>query len=273
MSRRTAIKGLKTSFRFVLLEQHQGAQRSRGCLSPRSKYYVLSPLIAVHLDVAQGVCSESELLVCQYVRSALALWMPAEGICQKKCPDRNLEQREPFWKKIGKREKSWSRFKAGPPAFAYGYQLPLSKRYWVQSKRFECQLPFSKNTGFKAGALNAQLPFSKRYWVESGRFECPTPMYGISCKESESTLSQGIRTWKDCDRGESDSSTRAVRQKVWNGSETALKIECPVPIYSTMSQKTWKQSGRRSREQPGSTQKERFKWNWNDFITPSRDPK
>ena len=73
MSRRTAIEGLKTSFRFVLLEQHQGAQRSRGCLSPRSKYYVLSPLIAVRLDVAQGVCSESEELVCQYVRSALAL--------------------------------------------------------------------------------------------------------------------------------------------------------------------------------------------------------
>ena len=89
--------------------------------------------------------------------------------------------------------------------------------------------PIFKNTGFKAGALNAQLPFSKRYWVESGRFECPTPMYGISCKESESTLSQGIRTWKDCDRGESDSSTRAVRQKVWNGSETALKLNVRSP--------------------------------------------
>ena len=144
----------------------------------------------------------------------------------------------------------------GPPAFAYGCQLSFSKRYRVQSKRFESQVPFfkkiqgskralwmpksrfRKDPGFKAGALNAQLP----------------------CKESESTLSQG--NLKRFCQGESDSSTRA-----------GFKIECPLLINSTMSQKSWKQSRRRSREQPGSTRKERFTWNWNDLITLPRDPK
>ena len=273
MSRRTAIEGLKTSFRFVLLEQHQGAQRSRGCLSPRSKYYVLSPLIAVRLDVAQGVCSESELLVCQYVRSAPG----ALNACRRNLPKKMPRQEPGAARTILKED--WQTWKKLKPLQSW----PTSICIWLPAATFKkipgskqalwMPTPIFKNTGFKAGALNAQLPFSRRYWVQSGRFECPTPMYGISCKESESTLvprNQNLkRLWQ---RGiwqqHTGCPTKGLK-RVWNG----FKIECPVPIYSTMSQKTWKQSGRRSREQPGSTQKERFKWNWNDFITPSRDPK
>ena len=184
------------------------------------------------------------------------------------CPDRNLEQREPFWKKIGKREKSWSRFKTGPPAFAYGYQLPLSK----------------KDTGFKASALNANSHF-KKYRVQSARFECPTPIFEkiLGSKRALWMPNSHVRNLKAPCHKESEPekivTQRGIWQqhtgcpikglkRVWNG----FKIECPVPIYSTMSQKNWKQPGRRSREQPGSTQKERFKWNWNDFITPSSYP-
>ena len=164
--------------------------------------------------------------------------------------------------------KSWSRFKTGPPAFAYGYQLPLSKK-----------IPGSKQ------ALWMPTPIFKKYRVQSGRFECPTPIFEkiLGSKRALWMPNSHVRNLKAPCHKESEPekimTQRGIWQqhtgcpikglkRVWNG----FKIECPVPIYSTMSQKNWKQPGRRSREQPGSTQKERFKWNWNDFITPSSYP-
>ena len=100
---------------------------------------------------------------------------------------------------------------------------------------------FQKDTGFKASALNANSHFQKiqgskrALWMPNSHFRKDIGFKAgalnaqLPCKESESTLSQGIRTWKDCDRGESDSSTRAVRQRVWNGSETALKLNVRSP--------------------------------------------